>query len=474
MTLVILVADGVRADTLFAAMDAGQLPALARLRREGSAHTITSVFPSVTGPAYTPFLLGLHPGRAGVPGIRWWDRARDAVRGPGGARSYVGFEALRQDRDLVPDHRTLFEFAERPLGALTPIGRGLRGSRRMGTGLAFGFRMGWTHFRGDVPGWLRLDRAFAERVTSRVARERPDVTFFAHPGIDKISHQRGHTDPAILDAMRIVDETAARLRDDAGRGGWGDELEIWVVSDHGHSPVRRHEDLAGLLSGWGLGVIAHPWVFTGGTDAAVMVSGNAMAHVYLELRRRSRPWWPALRERWGSMVERLLERESVDLVLLPHSADHCEIHARGRGMATVSRDAAGRYRYATESGDPLGLASALGSAGAVQALSADEVHALTFDTDYPDSLVQIIALAGARRSGEILLSAARQWDFRAKYEPTPHVSSHGALHREHLLVPLIVSRPVSTLPRRTVDVLPSALRTLGIPVPRGLDGTSFR
>ena len=80
MTLVILVADGARADALHAAMDTGQLPALAQLRSEGSAHTVTSVFPSVTGPAYTPFLMGLHPGRAGVPGIRWWDRARTATR----------------------------------------------------------------------------------------------------------------------------------------------------------------------------------------------------------------------------------------------------------------------------------------------------------------------------------------------------------------------------------------------------------
>ena len=107
-------------------------------------------------------------------------------------------------------------------------------------------------------------------------------------------------------------------------------------------------------------------------------------------------------------------------------------------------------------------------------MHADDVHALTSDTDHPDSLVQIIALAGAPRSGEILLSAARDWDFRARYEPIPHVSSHGALHREHLLVPLIMSRSAVGTPRRTVDVLPSALRALGLPVPQGLDGVAFR
>ena len=110
----------------------------------------------------------------------------------------------------------------------------------------------------------------------------------------------------------------------------------------------------------------------------------------------------------------------------------------------------------------------------VAGLSSLEAHALTRDTDHPDSLVQIIELADAPRSGEILLSAARDWDYRAKWEPIPHVSSHGALHREHMLVPLIMSRPTSGTPRRTVDVLPSVLRAIGRPVPDGLDGVAFR
>jgi len=79
----------------------------------------------------------------------------------------------------------------------------------------------------------------------------------------------------------------------------------------------------------------------------------------------------------------------------------------------------------------------------------------------------------APRCGDIVLSAARQWDFRAHHEPIPHVSSHGALHREHMLVPLLLSRPIGGLPRRTVDVMPSALTVLGKRVPPGLDGLSF-
>src|SRR5690606_15818128 len=124
-----------------------------------------------------------------------------------------------------------------------------------------------------------------------------------------------------------------------------------------------------------------------------------------------------------------------------------EVHGSGRGMARVLLGADGRYAYRPVTGDPLGLAHAAGAGGSVESLTVDDVHALTLDTDHPDSLVQIAALCGAARSGELLLSAARDWDYRARYEPIPHVSSHGALHREHMLVLLVLSRPAAGTPR---------------------------
>jgi len=122
--------------------------------------------------------------------------------------------------------------------------------------------------------------------------------------------------------------------------------------------------------------------------------------------------------------------------------------------------------YEPVTGDPLAI-------GEQHNVDSNEAYEASIVSDYPDGLVQIAHLVGAPRSGEIILSAARDWDYRAKYEPIPHVSSHGALHREHMLVPLLVNRPVQGLPRRTVDVMPSALKALGITIPSGLDGESF-
>ncbi|MFM8566617.1 MAG: alkaline phosphatase family protein [Gemmatimonadota bacterium] len=468
MTLVLLVADGARPDAFPAAIDAGHLPALARLRAAGSAHTITTVFPSVTGPAYLPFLTGWHPGDAGIPGIRWWDRGGRHVRTPGGARSYVGIDALLADGDLDTRCRTLFEAEPDAIAAFAPFTRGLPRHRRLDGSPAAWLRLAWHHFRGDLPGWLALERAVADRFATRVARERPAVAFLALPGIDKVSHALGADAPEVLDAMRVVDGTVERLTDDAERAGRGEALAIWIVSDHGHAPVAHHDDLADALRDAGYGARAHPWAWRGGDDISVMVGGNGMAHLYLDLARPTRPWWPTLAPHRTALVDWLLARPSVDLVLLPLDPARCAVCAR-TGNALVWRDAAGRHHYRRETGDPLCLDADTPPNG----LDAEAAHDGTLDGAYPDALVQIIALAGAARSGDVIVSATPQWDFRERYEPVPHRSSHGALHREHMRVPFFTSHPVRGTPRRTVDVFPSALARLGRSVPDAGQGRSF-
>jgi hypothetical protein len=196
-----------------------------------------------------------------------------------------------------------------------------------------------------------------------------------------------------------------------------------------------------------------------------MVSGNAMAHIYVDLDDRARPWWPKLSKRWSELVDMLLAREAVDLMMLPHSAQRCEVRSATRGSAFVSHDKC-VFRYERTTGDPLSL-------GADVTGSADATYDALMDGDYPDAIVQIAALAGAARSGDVILSATPGWDFRARYEPIPHLSAHGALHRDHMLVPLLTNRPVARRPRRTTDVFASTLAALGVEGPRGLDGESF-
>jgi hypothetical protein len=466
LSVVILLADGVRPDTLDAALANGGLPALARLRDEGGGtlHTVTTCFPSVTGPAYAPFLMGRFPGPIGLPGLRWFDRARAVCTFPDYSRSYVGYQLGAVDRDIDSRAPTIFELASPSLGALNVIGRGLPKANRIGSlSPRAALRAARIHFAGNVAGWLDIDRDVADEVVDRVARDRPEFVFAAFTGVDKVSHARGQSHPMIMDALRIVDEVAARIRHDAERAGTWGEMSLWVVSDHGHSRVSHHEDLVRVVQHAGFRTRSHPWVFTPRADVGVMVSGNAMAHLYVDVRSRARP--TAFDTRWEGLRTTMLALSSVDLMMLP-AGNTVTVTAGGRGSATVWEEKE-HFFYRRTDGDPLGVGRDL------NCLSSDESHDAMADTDYPDGLVQIVRLGLAPRSGEIILSAARDWDFRARHEPIPHVSSHGALHREHMLVPLLVNARVSRTPRRTVDVMPSALAALGKTISAGLDGVSF-
>jgi len=369
------------------------------------------------------------------------------------------------DRDIDRASPTIFELAKPSLGALSVIWRGLRRRERIGQSAAFVARAAATHFRGNVRGWLAIDRQVGEEAARRLRTQRVRFAFIALTGIDKTSHAKGQDAQIVIDAMRIVDDTVAQIRSDAEHDGRWKKLHLWLGSDHGHSPVREHEDLVALISGWGYATLSHPWAFNASADVAVMVSGNAMTHLYLDLEQKTRPWWPSLGDKWNDLVERLLTRASVDLLILPTTAASCEIRANGRGSATLSW-VESRYSYTPNSGDPLGI-------GVQNSLDDGEAYDATIASDYPDALVQIAHLIASPRCGDIVLSAARDWDYRARYEPIPHVSSHGALHREHMLVPLLLNRAPVGIPRRTVDVMPSALAALGITAPKTLDGISF-
>jgi hypothetical protein len=464
MSVVILLADGARPDTLAAALDSGVLPALARLRAEGGLHTVTSCFPSVTGPAYAPFLMGRFPGPVGLPGLRWFDRDRTACTFPDYSRSYVGYQMSAVNRDIDASAPTIFELTGTSLGALSVITRGLPPRQRIGSITPrSALRAARTHFSGDLEGWLEIDHIAADQFVRRVRVEQPEFAFGALTGVDKVSHARGQDSALTLEALRIVDETAARIRDDAERSARWDDMHLWIVSDHGHSRVTSHEDLTGVIEDVGHRTMSHPWVVTLGAEVAVMVSGNAMAHLYCDIRSRVRP--SVGEPRWRALCDALLARPSVDL-LAARRGDRVVVRSADRGDASVWRTESG-FHYSRESGDPLGVGRDVCGA------SDDDAHDLTIDTDYPDSIVQLVHLVSSTRSGDIVLSAARDWDFRARYEPIRHVSSHGALHREHMLVPLLTNRPLADAPRRTVDVMPSALAALGAPMPAILDGRSF-
>lgn len=78
----------------------------------GSFKKAVSTFPSATGPAFIPFFIGLFPGTANVPGLRWLSKRQfqnpHRFRSPG-ISSYMGLDGLSFTDDL-PLKPTLLDF----------------------------------------------------------------------------------------------------------------------------------------------------------------------------------------------------------------------------------------------------------------------------------------------------------------------------------------------------------------------------
>jgi len=467
--LLLIVADGVRPDVLREEIDAGHTPALARLCERGGLHTVTSSFPSVTGPAYVPFLMGRHAANVGMPGLRWFDRSGQLRRGRQNARSYAGVDIWQLDHDLAPDAPTLFELARPSLSGLSMLGRGASVAN-VGRSFAWSVRAALQHFRGSLRGWRRLEQLGMQQFFSHFSRIAPRFSTLAITSPDKIAHKFGAHSTPVRHSIRDIDAAVARAQRVATEGGWESSLRIWIVSDHGHAAVTQHDDLHLWLEREGWRVMAHPALRRTRADVALMVGGNAMAHVYLDPSQSSRAWWPALAPRWGRLHDALLSRDSIDLVVVALDAESVRVTSAVRGSATVRRHGNGRdarWDYTVHGGDPLSLG------GSHASLSDGDAWTVCASSPYPDALVQVQTLVASTRAGDIVLSAARDWDLRARHEPVAHVSTHGALLREQMLVPLLLDTPIARDPQRTADVMPSALQLLGLPMPNDLDGRSF-
>jgi hypothetical protein len=447
---VILVADGLTPQTLDRAIREGHVPELATLADAGGPNIITTVFPSVTGVAYIPMLTGIHPADAGVPGLRWYDRSRRLSAWLGHSRSYVGPQIRSMNRDLSPAATTMFErVGGDALGMESVVTRGLPDARQLDYGIAYSARGIHAHLRGDLDRWMAMEEELAVRLVERIRREKPRFVFAAFTAGDKAAHQAGADSARVIQSLKLVDHVARSIRLDAERDGRWSAMQLLVVSDHGHSCVNGHFDLADAMRNAGIRVRSHPWTVPDRSEAAVMVSGNSMAHVYLGLESRSRPTWADLRSTWQSRIEPVLSHPAIDLVAarLSDSTIHVRRHDQ-EGEISVHN---GRLSYRSVQGDPLEI-------GSFDDLCPLDAHERTACSNYPDAVVQLARLAFADRSGDVIISAAPEWDLRHRYEPISHVSSHGALHRAHMSVPLLVNRRLDEKPRRSTDLFRIVLR----------------
>ena len=428
--VVVVVVDGLPADLLEQTLP--DLPFLrSRLPYAGRA---VSCFPSTTGPAYYPLVAGCTPGRANVPGIRWFDRtAATRTRFPHrGLRSYVGPDVKKAPRDT----RATTFFARHAWPCSSPIAKDSpRRCRETSRDAAWAL----AHF---FHTWDQCDRRTAWALGKALGRGR-EIVFAVFPAVDEFGHTFGIASGKPHDALVAVDGLLERRL-----GGF--EGEIVLTADHGLTETHTHLDLRALVEQRVGPTLACPLVGKPNPSAVVCESGNAMANVYLRGERcwRERPSVSRCRE----VAADLLELEGVDSVAIrgpfPGTA---ELWA-GDGVGEVGFSSAGLFQR----GDVFRSQFSGASPREALALSAAEEH--------PDAAFALTSLFASERAGDLLVSAKAGYDLRDRREWPEHRASHGALHRSHTIVPAFSSAPLPRGPLRTLDLFSYTLDLAGVPL----------
>ncbi len=462
--VLILVADGARDDLTRQLLDNGFLPNIKKhIVDRGCYRTALTVYPSTTGPAHIPFVCGIHPGTANIPGYRWLDRyLHDQKR-----RSIYRHRSLNSPRGLMVgrdmDHDksiSLYEYYDNPSSVLELIdycpNKHLYKiiARRL-------LRIVQAHKSDD---WSKVDNMVESVVIKRIRADSHCIigSFF---GIDEYSHLYDPFHEKTVAAYRNIDRAIGEIAEVLIDEDVYDETVIAIVSDHGLSSTTVHIPLVDIVKQHGFDPHYYPKLYRRGRDSAVCESGNAMAQVYF---KRGAKWgghwnWEELQQdgRCRSLIDDVVRREGVTFVAARDGQDGIvfagpEGHLKARRSGDV-------YDVTLDGVDPLG-------GHPVGRFTKDELLRSTYDFTYPDAVNQLFMLFSSRRSGDIAVNAEPGFDLRLQYEDPEHHGSHGSLHKEHMHVPLMISIPLVSRHVSNCDLVPTLLSLMGKVPLRPTDG----
>ncbi len=501
---IILLADGSKFDVFKELLDQGSLPNIKQhIVEPGTFTKAVSAFPSTTGPAHIPFLTGCLPATCNIPGIRWFDRHKYATEGHGsifslGAhgryRSYVGLETFRINTDMRSDIYNVFELLPRSYCIFNSINRGV-GSRNLTRIMRI-----WYWYYGHLTDRWRFVDESAVRKSLRLFDRDFEFLFVVMPAIDEFAHLAHPRHEATLQQYEALDGHVGRLVEKLKKTGkWNDTL-FWIVSDHGLSATHTHFCINTFLEKRGIETFYFPIVFKKKFDAVNMMSGNGMTHLYFKKGSviaspggaKQSPactcaGWSEpstledIEDMHPGLLDELLNEEAVD-ILAGRDRDGYIVARSKRGKARLKLHG-DEIEYHVDGTDPFGYES-----NVAQDFSPAKCVAQTFrsanigrskdlrytiDTDYPDAPYQLAHIFHSPRCGDVILSAKPGFDLRLKYEDPEHKSSHGSLHREHMIVPLLCNAPLGGRIGRTVDVFPTYLKLMGHSVLENIDGESL-
>lgn len=460
---ILIMADGARADIFDCLLKKGDLPNISKyIIDKGDYRHAVTVFPSTTGPAYTPFILGKFPGRCNFPGIRWFDKKEFSKTffSLKRFRSYIGPESYFMNNDISERFKTIFELIPNSVSILNELTRGIskNADKTKYSKIFYKLKSHFTYNTNEVD-------QISQRLILESFRNSPQFIFAVFLGIDNYSH---HTHPfhkLAIDSYFRIDRYIGELVEALKKKGQVEETLLVLVSDHGLTQTHSHFDLLEFINDSGFKTLCYPYVFKHlfNATAANMISGNSMSNLYFKSGNR---WNGFNINQFRDLVQNLLDRPEVDIILYKNTDNKIDIKSQ-RGIAKTWIDCEGNINYEVLNSDPFGYEPL------PLIMTTDQVLQFTYNTDYPDSLLQINQLFDSPRAGDIIVTAKNGFDLRARHENPEHCSSHGSLFKDHMIVPIAINTKISKNLIRTVDLFPSILELLNYQKPEELDGISF-
>ena len=460
--VILFLLDGADIPTLKDLMKRGELPNIARhVVERGCMRDAVSVFPSTTGPSFTPFITGCFPGTCNVPGVRWFDRTVPSSRvlSFNRFRDYLGWGAYAMDFDLSKSVRTIFEYSRRAVNIFGMVNRGCGIIRDP----AF-FRLHSLFRRAKRERDVKELEEVAFDWFEDALRRETDFIFYSFPSADVSGG--GKKMEEIIEAYHRFDNLVGKAAHVLEEHGLYEQTALFIGSDHAHGIQEQNFDLIQFLSDQ-FSTLRYPLELRQWEDKMVipLLSGTSMAHLYVRhgIDWSSCSFFEEIEK--SGLVNALLDQPEVDIIA-GRSLNGGIIIQSSQGRVHVIEDTDGRITYRPQNGDAFGLKE-------VQTfMDSHLAFSLTKETDHPDGIMQILQLFRSPRSGDIVISAAKGCSFEKKMEHRRAPLTHGSLMREHIQVPFLSSVPLEQGCLRTTDAFAIMLDLLGIGIEHKLDGTS--
>jgi hypothetical protein len=200
-----------------------------------------------------------------------------------------------------------------------------------------------------------------------------------------------------------------------------------------------------------------------------MESGNAMAALYFKVNGswKVRPTDRELEQlpKASGLLLDLVNHPGISFVSIRTKQGVVIRKNGGSCYASITPD--GLIELKIEGENPLGGHVKEGTT------TPRQIFLETFNDSYPDAVNQLLLLQRSPRSGDVVLSAEPGYDLRKQHEHPEHKSSHGSLHKTHMVTPFAANFKFKEEKISTMDIFPIMLKHAGFDVPENIDGQAF-